>query len=131
MAGAIITNKGLNIVANRIKGLGTEPIYFGWGTGAAGPVAGDTALQTEDTTGGYSRVAGTSAIVTISAASDTYQVSGSMTALADLVITEWGLFDAVSGGNLLMREVQSPGITLATGELLNFTLKFQVSRCEA
>jgi len=128
---AIITDKGLNIIANRLKGLGTEPIYFAWGTGTTAPVAANTTLETEDTTGGYARVAATSAIVTVSVAGDTFQVSGSITAQADLVITEWGLFDAATVGNLLMREVQNPGKTMVTGGLLNFTLKFQISRCEA
>lgn len=127
---AIITDKGLSIIANRLKGIGTEPIYFGWGTGTTMPVAANTALQTEDTTGGYVRSAGTSAIVTISVTGDTFQVSGSMVALAGLAITEWGLFDAATTGNLLMREVQSPGFTMALGGILNFILKHQISRCE-
>lgn len=125
---AIITNAGLAIIANRLKGLGTEPIYFGWGTGTTAPTAADTALQTEDVTGGYARVPGTSAIVTISQTGDTFQVSGSMTALANLSITEWALFDAANAGNMLFREVQNPGKTMITGGILNFTLKFQASR---
>jgi hypothetical protein len=128
---AIITNIGLSIIANRLEGVGTEPIYFGWGTGTTAPTSADTALQIEDATGGYSRVAGTSAIITVSVASDTFQVSGSMTALAGLVITEWGLFDAITTGNMLMREVQNPGLTLTLGGILNFILKHQFSRCEA
>jgi hypothetical protein len=127
---AIVTDIGLGIIANRIKGLGTEPIYFGWGTGTTEPTSADTTLEAEDTTGGYTRVAGTSAIITISAAGDTFQVSGSMTALDALTITEWALFDAITDGNMLMREVQNPGLTLSLGGILNFILKHQFSRCE-
>jgi hypothetical protein len=125
----IITNKGLSILASRIKGVGTEPLYIGWGTGIAAPVATNTQLATEDTTGGYARSPGVSTIVTITQAGDTYQVSGSITALAVLTITEWGLFDAVSGGNMLLREVITPGSVLAIGGILNFTFKIQMARC--
>jgi hypothetical protein len=121
----IVTDIGLAIVTSRIKGLGTEPLYIGWGIGTTVPVAGDTDLETEDTTGGYVRATGVSAIITISVAGDTYQISGSLTALAPLQITEWALFDNVAGGNMLCREVQLPGVTLGLGDILNFVFKFQ------
>lgn len=127
--GAVITTAGLAIVAGRIKGTGTEPLYIAWGTGTTEPTAADTTLETEDTTGGYARVAGVSSIVTVSETDDTYQVSGSITAAAALSITEWGLFDASSSGNMLYREVSNPGFDLEIGGILNFVIKFQIAEC--
>ena len=127
--GAVITKDGLAIVANRVKGLGTEPLYLAWGTGTTEATSSDTALETEDTTVGYARVAGVSSIVTISETDDTYQVSGSITAAAALTITEWGIFDASSSGNMLYHEVSVPGFDLAIGGILNFVIKFQISEC--
>jgi hypothetical protein len=125
----VITNKGLNILANRIKGVGDEPLYIGWGIGTTGPTNADIHLATEDTTGGYTRATAVSSIITITQVGDTYQVSGSLTANAVLTITEWGLFDAGSGGNMLLREVKAPGTTLAIGGIINFTFKIQMARC--
>jgi hypothetical protein len=126
---ALVTNAGLDILASRVKGLGTEPLYLAWGTGITAPVVGDTDLDTEDTTGGYARVAAVSSIVTIVAADDTYQISGALAAQAALVITEWGVFDAAAAGNLLLREVQQPGFSLSAGGIVNFLFKLQMSRC--
>lgn len=124
---ALITAKGREILARRIKGELTEPVKIGWGTGTTPPTIADTGLETEDVTGGYARVAGVSSIVTISTANDTYQVSGALSALAALLITEWGLFD--TAGNLLCREVIVPGFNLSAGGILNFLQKFQQSVC--
>ena len=123
----IVTNVGLKIIANRIKGNLTEPLNIAWGTGTTAPAATDTALAVEDTSPGYSRVAGVTSIVSVSATEDTYQVSGSLTAQAALDITEWGLFD--SANNLLCREVLNPGYSLSIGGILNFVFKIQMSRC--
>jgi hypothetical protein len=120
----IITNKGLAIVSSRIKGLLSEPLNIGWGTGITAPAITDIALENEDITGGYSRAVGATQLVTTSVASDTYQVTGSLTALAGLQITEWGLFDG--SGNLLCREVQIPGFAMAIGGILNFVFKLQI-----
>ena len=124
---AIVTDKGLEIIANRIKGNLTEPLKIAWGTGTTAPVVGDTALETEDTTGGYARVDGVSSIVTVSSTNDTYQVSGAITARAALTITEWGLFD--SAGNLLCREVNAAGYIMPVGATLSFVFKIKLSRC--
>lgn len=126
---ALITAVGFNIIAERIKGNGTEPVYLAWGTGVTEPTITDTDLEAEDSSPAYARVAGVSSIVDGLYAGDTYQVSGSITATAALMITEWALFDAVSGGNMLMREVYAPGHTLAIGGILNFIIKVQMTEC--
>jgi len=123
----LVTTKGREILARRIKGELTEPVNFAWGIGTTPPTIGDTGLETEDTTPGYVRVPGVSSIVTISTPNDTYQVSGACAALATLAITEWGLFD--TAGNLLLREVQLPGFSLSAGGIVNFLFKLQQSVC--
>ena len=123
----LVTNVGLKILANRIKGNLTEPLKIGWGRGTTAPAITDTALQTEDPTGGYARVSGVSSIVSVGVTEDTYQVTGSITSLAAQTITEWGLFD--TAGNLLCREVLAPGYDLSIGGMLNFIFKIQMSRC--
>ena len=128
---AVLTDAGKAILANRVKGNGTEPLYLAWGTGTTDPTAADTGLEAEDVSGGYSRSAGVSSIVTVHVDDDTYQVSGSLVASDALQITEWGLFDASVNGNLLFRETSLPGFTLALGGILNFVIKIQMSECEA
>jgi hypothetical protein len=98
-------NAGAAIVTNRMIQAGTAPKNIGWGTGttAASPLTTATALATEaaPTTGG-GRTVGTESRVTGSVTSDTYQVVGTVTATSSLAITEAGLFDAVSAGNMLV-----------------------------
>jgi hypothetical protein len=122
----VLTTSGKGIITNRIKGSGTEPLYIGWGTGAGTAAVGDTALATEDTTGGYTRATGTSSRVTTSVTNDTYQVVGTLTAGASLTITNAGTFDAVSGGNICVHG-DFTGIALASGDSIQFTIKVQLT----
>lgn len=120
----VLTNSGKAIVTNRILGSGTAPNYVGWGTGAGTAAASDTSLFTEDTTGGYARVNGTASRVTTSQTNDTYQVVGTLTALASLTITNAGTFDAVSAGNIFVKG-DFTGIALNTSDSISFTIKTQ------
>lgn len=118
----VFCNAGKAIVTNRLKGQGTEPNYIGWGTGAGTAAVTDTTLFTEAT---ESRVAGTSSQQTTTVTDDTYQVVGTMTVSgAGKTITNVGLFDAVTSGNLLMKSDFS-GIALDVGESIQFTQKLQ------
>lgn len=118
----IFANAGKAIVTNRLKGQGTEPNYIGWGTGAGTSAVTDTALFTEAS---ESRVAGTSSQQTTTVTNDTYQVVGTMTvAGAGKTITNVGLFDAATNGNLLMKS-DFTGIALNVGESIQFTQKLQ------
>ena len=121
----VVTNKGLDIIASRIKGIGTEPLYIAWGSGAGVAAITDTILFGEES---EARVAGISQITTISVADDTYMVSGSMTADADKIITNWGLFDALIAGNLLAHESVSPGLAISLGQSIAFTFRIQILR---
>lgn len=119
----VLTNAGRAIIANRIKGSGTEPAYVAWGTGAGTAAASDTTLFTESA---EARVAGTSSIVTTTVTNDTYQVVGTITASATRAITNAGLLDASTSGNLFVKGDFST-VNLATGDAIQFTIKYQTT----
>ena len=122
----VFTNAGAAIVTNRIIQAGTAPKNIGWGVGTNAAAVGDTALQTESaptTTGG--RTVGTESRTTITNTNDNYQVVGTVSAGSTLAITEAGLFDAVTAGNLLIRGVFT-AVNVVSGDSIAFTfgLKF-------
>ena len=115
----IFTDAGKAITTNRLKGAGTEPNYVGWGTGAGTAAVADTTLFTESA---EARVAGTSTRVTTTVANDTYQVVGTLTASGAKTITNVGLLDAVTAGNLYMK-ADFTGVALADQDAIQFTMK--------
>lgn len=121
-----VVDGGLDIVTNRIKGAGTEPLNVGWGTGAGTTVRTDTTLFTEKDTdlsaAGPNRTAGTSTRQTTTTANDTYQVVATRTATGAGTVTNAGLWDATSGGNLFLKG-DFTGIGLASGDSIQFTIK--------
>ena len=118
----LLVNTGKAVVTNRIKGSGTEPSYVAWGTGAGTTALTDTTLFTETGT----RVSGTSTQQTTTTTNDTYQVVGTQTAGGALAITNAGLFDAASSGNLFVKGDFST-INLSSGDSIQFTFKTQFS----
>lgn len=119
----VFTNAGKAITTSRIKGAGTEPNYIAWGTGAGTAAAADTSLFVEAS---ESRVAGTSTQQTTAQTNDTYQAVGTLTANGTKTITNVGLFDAATAGNLFMK-ADFTGIALNAGESIQFTMKVQFS----
>lgn len=120
---AVLTNAGKAITTARIKGTGTEPNYVAWGTGAGTAAAADTALFTEAS---EARVAGTSSQQTTAVANDTYQVVGTIIANGTKTITNIGLFDAASAGNLFMHaDFGGSGVPLSAGDAIQLTQKVQ------
>ncbi len=117
----VYTHAGKAITTNRIKGAGTEPLHVAWGTGAGTAAAADTTLFTESA---EARTAGTSTQQTTTQTNDTYQVIGTITATAVRAITNAGLFDAASAGNLFMKG-DFATINLASGDSIQFTCKVQ------
>lgn len=127
----VVVNAGRDIVTNRIKGAGTEPLNIGWGTGTQ-----TTALVTDTglgpttveklvdltTSAGTDHTAGTSSRVTTTVTNDTYQVTGTRTATGTGTVTTAGLFDAASGGNLFVKG-DFAGIALVSGDSIAFTFK--------
>jgi len=72
------------------------------------------------------RVSGTTSQVTTSTTNDTYQVVGTQTAGTSETITNAGLFDASTSGNLFVKGDFS-GIPLNNGDSIQFTFKVQFS----
>ncbi len=123
----VVTNAGRDIVTNRIKGSGTEPLNIGWGTGAGTAAVTDTTLFTEklvdlSTSAGTDHTVGTSTRQTTTVTNDTYQVVGTRTATGAGTVLNAGLFDAASGGNLFLKG-DFTGIALASGDAIQFTIK--------
>ena len=119
----VLTNKGKEIIADRILGNGTEPKYVGWGTGAGTAAAADTALFTESS---ESRTSGTSSKITVTTTNDTYQVVGQIVATGSRTITNAGLLDASTSGNLFVH-TDFTGVVLATNDSITFTFKVTFS----
>jgi hypothetical protein len=120
------TNVGASIVTNRMIQAGSAGKNIGWGIGVTGAAVGDTALVTESaptTAGG--RTVGTESRTTITQTNDNYQVAGSVTAGGPLAITEAGIFDNVTAGNLLIRSVFTAVNVVSTDSIaFTFGLKF-------
>ncbi len=122
---ATITAVGDGVIANRVNGGGTVPNYIAWGTGTQSTPKTSTTLAAETTTTndpGYARVAGTTSLTTTTYTNDTFQSVGTLTAGAALTITEAGLFDAVTVGNLFLYG-SFTGIALNTNDSIQFTIQ--------
>ena len=114
----VYTDAGKAITTNRIKGAGTEPLHVAWGTGAGTAGVTDTTLFTE---AAEARTAGTSTQQTTTVTNDTYRVVGTITSLSGQTITNAGLFDAATTGNLFVKG-DFAGVALLTGESIQFTI---------
>lgn len=117
----VLADSGEDITTDRVKGGGTEPSFVAWGTGAGTAVKADTTLFTEAS---ETRVAGTSTQQTTTTTNDTYQVIGTITADGSKTITNAGLFDAVTAGNLFMKG-DFTGIPLVLNDSIEFTMQVQ------
>lgn len=122
----VFVNGGTAIITNRVTQAGTAPKNIGWGIGTTPAAVTDTALVTESaptTAGG--RTVGTESRTTTTVTNDTYTVAGLVTAGGTLAITEAGLFDAVTAGNMLIRGVFG-AYNVVSGDTITFTfaLKF-------
>jgi len=119
----LLVNTGKAIVTNYLNGgAATQPKYVAWGTGAGTTAATDTTLFTEVTP----RTTGTTSQVTTSTTNDTYQVVGTQTAATTETITNAGLFDASTSGNLFVKG-DFTGVPLNSGDSIQFTFKVQFS----
>lgn len=121
-----VVDGGLDIVTNRLKGSGTEPLNIGWGTGAGTTARTDSSLFTEklvdlSTSAGTDHTVGTSSRQTTNTTNDTYRVTGTRTATGAGSVTNAGLFDAASGGNLFLKG-DFTSIGLSSGDSIAFTI---------
>lgn len=122
---AVVTNKGLGIIANRIKGVGDEPLYLAWGSGTGTAASADESLFDEES---EDRAVMVSEIVSVSTANDSYKVTGAIVADGSKTITNWGVFDAPTGGNLLLHESIDPGVLFEMGQFGSFLFRIQIIR---
>lgn len=117
----VVTNKGKDIaIARIIAGAG---LYIAWGTGTGTAAVADTGLATEAAEG---RVAATVTQVTTTTANDTLQAVGTLQASANRNITNAGLFDSLTGGNLIMKG-DFTAVPLNSGDSIAFTMRLQLT----
>lgn len=119
------TNAGAAVVTNRLIQAGTAPKNIGWGIGTTTAAQSQTALVTESaptTAGG--RTVGTESRTTGSVTNDQYTVVGTVTAVSSLAITEAGLFDATTAGNMLIRS-DFAAVNVVSGDSIAFTFNLR------
>lgn len=120
----VVTNTGKGIITARfLAAAAALALYIGWGTGAGTAAVTDTTLFTESA---ESRAACTVTQVTTTTTNDTVQMVGTITATGARTITNAGVFDASTSGNLIMKG-DFPGVALANGDSIAFTMKIQFS----
>lgn len=115
-----VVDTGLAKVTNLLAAVTVVcPGWVGWGIGIIAPVVGNTGLGTPSA---EARTVGTKTQQTTTTASDTYQVTALITALSAQAITEVGVFDALTAGNLFLRATFS-AINVSIGDTITFTIK--------
>lgn len=121
-----ITDAGRATISGLINGSGTPAAftYIAVGTGTTAFSTSDTTLQTESSTSGLSRAAGTVSIVTTTITNDTAQILKQFSVTGSVAVTEAGLLNASSVGTLLARQVFS-AINVVSGDTLQITWKIK------
>lgn len=128
----VFSTSGKAICSGRLIGATpsqAEPKFAALGSGAGTAAVGDTTLFTEFTTGtwtGYARTSNAGTQVTTTLTNDTYQNVAVFTAPAAEAVTNAGLFDALTVGNLLIKGDFST-VNLALNDTLTLTFKLQFS----
>lgn len=116
----VLTDVGrAQIIAKLHAGESTP--YIGWGTGAGTAGVTDTTLFSEVSA---ERGASSASIVTTTVTNDTWQNVATLTSVSGATITNGGLFDASSSGNLLVKG-DFTGVVLAAGDKIQFTIKIK------
>lgn len=118
----VLTDVGKKVTASQVAGItSAPPKYLAVGTGIHTASAVDTSLTTEV----ESRVGVNSAtLMTTSATDDTIQVEQTVTATGVHAITECGLFDAITGGNMYLSATFDT-VTLQSGDSIKITSRVQ------
>lgn len=119
----VLTNTGEQTVCDFLSGVtAVAPDYIAWGTGAGTATKADTTLFTE---AAEARVQGTKSTQG-TLASAVYQVVGTMTSASGQTITNAGIFNASTSGNLFIKG-DFTGIVLANGDKIEFTFTLDPS----
>jgi len=120
-----IVNDGLEYAAKLLNGISVIPfIYMANGSGSTGEAVDETALVTENTTGGMDRKE-----ATCSYEAD-YKAKwvASWTASGAQTIREIGIFNDDTAGKMLLRHVYASNKTLADGETITLNLILTMAR---
>ena len=122
----LVVDAGKAATAGLLNGVVTNFFeHIAIGTGATAAAAGDTTCQTEITTNGGQRAAGTTSRVTTDVTNDTAQVALTYNFTGSFAVTESCLLDSISAGTLLARQVFS-AINVISGDSLLVTWKIDV-----
>lgn len=117
---SVFANTGKQYVVDKIRGSNTNsPNQIGWGSGAGTSAVTDTTLFSEAT---ESRVTGTMS----SPSAYVFQVVGTLTADGTKTITNAGVFDAATAGNLILK-ADFAGVPLLANDSIEFTFQLTVS----
>jgi len=112
----IYTDAGEDLTADILDGTASVPTFrVGWGTGAGTAAKGDTTLFTE---AAEARVSTSQS----QPSSNVNQFLGTITSASGQTITNAGIFDAASAGNMLLKS-DFTGIVLANGDKIEFTFQ--------
>lgn len=122
----VFTNVGKNWVADKMREAGIAaatilPNRIGWGTGAGTAAVGDTTLFTE---AAETRATATLTGVTTTVTGDTFQAVGTITATSAKTITNAGLFDAATAGDLVVKGDHA-GVPVEINDAIEYTIKLQ------
>lgn len=132
---SVYTSVGKNWVADKMRytnnvavGLvntqpNDTPRFVGWGTGAGTAAVGDTTLFTESADPA-SRATATLSGVTTTVTGDTFQAVGTLTSGIGQTITNAGLFDTVTTGDMVMKGDHA-GVPLLANDAIQYTFKLQ------
>lgn len=117
----VVTTAGVNYLVDCLQGSVEPEIlkYHGFGTGTNAEAVGDTALQTEVTTGLNPDNTRATGSLGEGASANVFRTVGTSTFDASLAITEHGLFNqaATGGGTMLDRSVFAAVNVVATDQI--------------
>lgn len=121
---ARVQNGGFaNITNALVNWATTPPKWLQWGTGTAAGASANVVT----TAAAEARTVGTPSAVTTTNTNDTYQVVGTITcATSGKTISEVGVMDALTSGNLIMY-FDFTGIALLVGDSIAFTCQTKFS----
>jgi len=120
MCAVVLTNNGEAWIVDKLNELDqTTPDWIAWGTGTGTASKADTNLFGPTS---EARVQGTMS----QPSADVLQIVGTITADGSKTITESGLFNASAGGTLITH-ADFTGITVASGDKIEFTWRIEIS----
>lgn len=117
---SFVTDAGLANITAAWHAYASRARYLQWGEGSGQDAADNTIANAGNAS--ESRTEGTTSQQTTNTTNDTYQVQGTITAAGNRAITEVGVFDAATDGNMGVYGDFSV-INLAASDSISFTVK--------